>query len=268
MQSFVPQCPRVRLHGFCLYHTPDFSQGATEPEIATFAEGCFWGVEHIFLKYFPPSQNKGILKTSVGYTGGNPIVTYPTYRTVCSGATDHAEALRIEFDPGIVSYQELVGEYRTYCVLHAQLKLGHLLLLAFRILLSHTWPYHHQSTGRRYGDPYALPYLCFLRFWFSIVEYRSAIYFHSQDQQIIAQRVTKEVQDKYFTPKGKKIVTEIAPASQWWDAEDYHQLYLFKNPSGYQCPTHKLHWWNSFLHLFVIKYWLLRCNIADWCILV
>ena len=41
---------------------------------------------------------------------------------------------------------------------------------------------------------------------------------------------------------GKKIVTEILPAGQWWDAEDYHQLYLFKNPSGYQCPTHRLHW--------------------------
>jgi len=40
---------------------------------------------------------------------------------------------------------------------------------------------------------------------------------------------------------GKKIVTEILPAGQWWNAEDYHQLYLFKNPSGYQCPTHRLH---------------------------
>jgi len=123
---------------FCLSCIPNFSQGAIEPEIATFAEGCFWGVEHIFLKHFPPSQNKGILKTSVGYTGGNPIVTYPTYRTVCSGATDHAEALRIEFDPGIVSYRELVGEYRTYCVLHVKLKLGRLFLRAFRILLSYT----------------------------------------------------------------------------------------------------------------------------------
>jgi peptide-methionine (S)-S-oxide reductase len=83
---------------------------ATQPEIATFAAGCFWGVEHIFLKHFPPSENKGILSTAVGYTGGNPLVKNPNYEQVCGGATDHAEALKIEFDPSIVTYAELVGE--------------------------------------------------------------------------------------------------------------------------------------------------------------
>jgi len=97
-------------------------------------------------------------------------------------------------------------------------------------------------------------------------EYRSAIFTHSPEQEEIAKRVTEEIQAKYFTPKGmsalyfirywfhtlacahdypllgQKIVTEIVPAGQWWNAEDYHQLYLFKNPSGYQCPTHRLHW--------------------------
>lgn len=82
---------------------------AAKPEIATFAAGCFWGVEHIFLKHYPPAQGKGILKTTVGYTGGNPLVKNPDYKTVCTGATDHAEALRIEFDPSIVKYDELVG---------------------------------------------------------------------------------------------------------------------------------------------------------------
>ena len=79
------------------------------PEIATFAAGCFWGVEHIFLKHYPISENKGILKTAVGYTGGKEDVTNPSYRLVCTGTTDHAEALRIEFDPSIVKYDELVG---------------------------------------------------------------------------------------------------------------------------------------------------------------
>lgn len=65
-------------------------------------------MEHIFLKHYPPSQNKGIIKTSVGYTGGH--VKNPDYSTVCSGTTGHAEALKIEFDPGVVSYEELVGE--------------------------------------------------------------------------------------------------------------------------------------------------------------
>jgi peptide-methionine (S)-S-oxide reductase len=78
-------------------------------QVATFAAGCFWGVEHIFLKHWPIKENKGILKTSVGYTGGFADVADPTYRQVCSGNTNHAEALRIEFDPSKVTYDELVG---------------------------------------------------------------------------------------------------------------------------------------------------------------
>ena len=77
-------------------------------EVATFAGGCFWGVEHIFLKHYPPSENKGILKTAVGYTGGH--TKNPRYEDVRSDTTNHAEALRIEFDPNVVSYAELVGE--------------------------------------------------------------------------------------------------------------------------------------------------------------
>jgi len=87
---------------FCSGHLVEVT-----PEVATFAGGCFWGVEHVFLKHYPPSQNKGILKTAVGYTGGN--IDDPDYREVCTGFTNHAEALRIEFDPNIVSYAELVG---------------------------------------------------------------------------------------------------------------------------------------------------------------
>ena len=82
-----------------------------QPEVATFAAGCFWGAEHIFLKHYPIAQNKGIVKTSVGYTGGKAASTNPDYKTVCTGSTEHAEALRIEFDPSIVKYDELVGEY-------------------------------------------------------------------------------------------------------------------------------------------------------------
>ena len=62
------------------------------------------------MKYYPPANDKGILRTAVGYTGGKVDATNPGYRAVCSGVTDHAEALRIEFDPAKVSYDELVGE--------------------------------------------------------------------------------------------------------------------------------------------------------------
>src|SRR5712672_4069179 len=73
-------------------------------------------------------------------------------------------------------------------------------------------------------------------------EYRSTIFFHTPEQEKIARRVMQEVQKKHFTPKGKKIVTTTEAAGPWYDAEDYHQEYLFKYPDGYQCPTHKLHW--------------------------
>lgn len=87
------------------------TMSGTAPEVATFAAGCFWGVEHIFLKHYPIAEKKGILKTAVGYTGGKEDATNPSYRQVCTGTTDHAEALRIEFDPSVVKYDELVGEY-------------------------------------------------------------------------------------------------------------------------------------------------------------
>jgi len=69
-------------------------------------------------------------------------------------------------------------------------------------------------------------------------EYRSAIFYNSPAQKDIAQRVQK----KHFDPHGAKTTTQIVEAGKWFDTEDYHQLYLFKNPTGYQCPTHKLHW--------------------------
>ena len=77
---------------------------------------------------------------------------------------------------------------------------------------------------------------------FMYVEYRSAIFFNTPEQEKIARRVTQEVQEKHFTSKDQKIVTTIEAAGPWYDAEDYHQEYLFRNPSGYQCPTHRLHW--------------------------
>jgi peptide-methionine (S)-S-oxide reductase len=77
--------------------------------LADRSAGCFWGTEHIFLKHYPIAQNKGILKTSVGYIGGRDEIKNPSYRQVCNGDTGHAEACQIVFDPSVVKYEELVG---------------------------------------------------------------------------------------------------------------------------------------------------------------
>ncbi|KAL6919614.1 hypothetical protein ACHAPO_004040 [Fusarium lateritium] len=66
-------------------------------------------------------------------------------------------------------------------------------------------------------------------------QYRSAIYFHNPEQEKIAREVTEKANKQWW--KGG-IVTEIAPAGKWWTAEEYHQLYLHNNPSGYECPSH------------------------------
>jgi len=69
-------------------------------QTATFGAGCFWGVEYVF------ERVPGVLRTEVGYAGGH--TENPTYRDVCSHGTGHAEVLRVEFDPSVVSFEQLL----------------------------------------------------------------------------------------------------------------------------------------------------------------
>ena len=70
-----------------------------QTEKAIYAGGCFWGVEYLFNKF------KGVKSTTVGYTGGH--TENPTYREVCSHTTGHAEVIQVEYDPTLVTYEEL-----------------------------------------------------------------------------------------------------------------------------------------------------------------
>jgi len=70
---------------------------------ATFAAGCFWGVQARF------DRLRGVRSTEVGYTGGTS--DHPTYRQVCSNMTGHAEAVRVEYDPDVISYEDLLTEF-------------------------------------------------------------------------------------------------------------------------------------------------------------
>lgn len=174
----------------------------TGSEVATFANGCFWGTEHLFRKHF---ADRGLIDAKVGFIAGDKSrFPKPSYREVCSGDTGYAEAAQLSFDPAKTTYAELVEFfYRTHD------------------------PTQVDGQGPDIGS-----------------QYRSGLYPHSAEQETTARQVTDAVQKKHFDPNGTRIVTEIQPlpASDFSPAEDYHQEYLFNNPSGYHCPTHRL-WW-------------------------
>lgn len=85
-----------------MWGSPPVQQGLkalssmAQVDIATFANGCFWGTEHIYRKYF---SGKGLLDVKVGFIGGKKDFPNPTYRDVCTGKTGHAEAAQVVFDP-------------------------------------------------------------------------------------------------------------------------------------------------------------------------
>ncbi|KAI4208262.1 MAG: hypothetical protein LQ346_000142 [Caloplaca aetnensis] len=123
-------------------------------------------------------------------------VNSPSYRAVCTGRTGHAEALQMSFDPSRLAYTDLIAFF---------------------------YKMHDPTTKDRQGADTG-------------TQYRSAIFYHTSEQERQAREVTEKAQKQWW--KNKPITTEILEAGQWWDAETYHQLYLDKNPGGYECPAH------------------------------
>src|SRR5919108_5084568 len=145
---------------------------------ATFAAGCFWGVETTF------RQLPGVNSTRVGYTGGN--FPNPTYKDVCTDRTGHAEAVEVDYDPAEISYDKLLDVF---------------------------WENHDPTQLNRQGPDWG-------------TQYRSAVFFHSPEQEAAAKASKEALEKSGRFPK--KIVTQIVPATTFYQAEDYHQQYLEK----------------------------------------
>ena len=173
---------------------PPFPEGMQQ---ALFGMGCFWGAERMFW------ETPGVYTTAVGYAGGE--TPNPSYEEVCSGCTNHTEAVRVVFDPAEVSYEALLKVF---------------------------WEGHDPTQGMRQGNDAG-------------TQYRSAIYAYGEEQLQAARATKQAFEKALAKRGFGRITTEIRAAPAFYYAEDYHQQYLGKNPNGYcglggtgvSCPT-------------------------------
>ena len=143
-------------------------------EIAILAAGCFWSPEIKF------SKLNGVLKTEVGYCGGNSSKT--SYKEVCTGKTNHAEVVKIEFDDKLITYEQILNFF-------------------FEI--------HDPTSLNQQGYDVG-------------TQYRSEIFYTTENQKEIAEKVLNMKNTKY----NGKIVTNISKNKNYCKAEEYHQKYL------------------------------------------
>jgi peptide-methionine (S)-S-oxide reductase len=151
-------------------------------EKATFAAGCFWGVEAAFRKI------DGVVDAAVGYMGG--ATQDPTYEDVCTDQTGHAEVVQVEFDPARVSYEQLLDAF---------------------------WNCHNPTQLNRQGPDVG-------------TQYRSAIFFHSPQQEAEARAAIENLAAS--GQHSQPIATLIEPACEFYRGEEYHQQYLAKRGIG------------------------------------
>lgn len=157
-----------------------FAQGEKPAEKKTLviAGGCFWCVEAIY------EELKGVDGVVSGYTGGT--TSHPTYEMVCTGVTGHAEAVKITYDPAVISERDLLRIFFTT---------------------------HDPTTLNKQGHDEG-------------TQYRSAIFYASEDEKNLALEVIKEVEGEKIWDS--PIVTSLEPLKEFYKAEEYHQNYFDK----------------------------------------
>lgn len=102
----APRGKHYCINSAAMIFRPAAEAKASAPQVATFAAGCFWGVEYKF------SQVAGVLTTAAGYSGGK--TDHPTYQQVCTDSTGHAESVQVTFDPAKISYEDLVRRFFSF----------------------------------------------------------------------------------------------------------------------------------------------------------
>lgn len=154
-------------------------------QTAVFGGGCFWCTEAVF------KMMKGVSSVVPGYAGGT--VPNPTYEQVCSGSTGHVEVVRIEYDPAVVRYEDLLTVF---------------------------FGSHDPTTLNRQGADVG-------------TQYRSAIFYTTDEQKEIAQNFIKEANESNVG--GDPIITEVAPLTNFSEAEDYHKDYYSNHTNAGYC---------------------------------
>ncbi len=156
-----------------------------ELETVVFGGGCFWCTEAIF------KSLKGVEKVTPGYAGG--VMNNPGYYEVSSGETGHAEVIKIEFDPEVIPFKDLLD------------------------IFFHT---HNPTSLNRQGNDVG-------------TQYRSIILYTTEKQKKITEENIKKLKEskEYENP----IVTESTPLGQFYEAEEYHRDYFYKNKDEPYC---------------------------------
>ncbi|MEP6783065.1 MAG: peptide-methionine (S)-S-oxide reductase MsrA [Acidobacteriota bacterium] len=152
------------------------------PQSVVLGGGCFWCTEAVFVKL------DGVISVLSGYAGGSADTA--DYKSVCSGTTDHAEVIRVLFDPTRISFGQILKVF--FAIAHD--------------------PTHLNRQGNDIGT-----------------QYRSAVFYADEDQRRVAAAYIQQLKDAnvFESP----IVTTLEPLERFFEAEDYHQNFVARNPA-------------------------------------